>query len=247
MFTSGVLSRLHFIRAIVRFLHPVYPSLRREVCGLSFNGPIGLGPGLDRKGELYNVFTDYGFSYVNVGPIDRTSVKHAIDHVRAYPVDKDTILSICINKDHLDVFSLAYDFFDMFVIEIPGNDYEDILEQILDIRLAYDKSKPVFLRITRDHSDQEFGSIVHYCLMNGVDGFVVAKKENVRKIHDLTSGRIPIIGYGGIRSTQAALEMLESGANLIEITSGLVLDGSGLVHRILKDMDKLKQTKSDAE
>jgi len=244
MFTSGVLSKLHLVRYFVRLVHPVYPSLRREVFGLSFNGPIGLGPGLDRKGELYNVFTDFGYSYVNVGPINLGTVKHAIDHVRAYPVDKDTYLSICIDKDHLKVFSLAYDFFDMFVIEVQGDDYEEILEQVLDIRLAYDKSKPVLLRVTKDHSDAEFENMIRYCLMNGVDGFVVAKESNVRKIHEMTSGRVPIIGYGGIRSTKAALDMLSAGASLIEVTSGLVLDGTSLVHDILKDLDKINQ---DAE
>lgn len=45
---------------------------------------------------------------------------------------------------------------------------------------------------------------------------------------------IPIIGVGGINSPESAINMLNAGANLIQVYSGLVYEGPSLVKRINK-------------
>lgn len=239
MFKSRILSKLRVTRAIIRFNHKPKEALRKEVMGISFNGPVGLGPGLDRNGELYNVFTDYGFSFVDVGPMNATTVKGAIKHVQKYPIDRDTTLSVCIEKEHATAFSLAYDFMDMFVLDIPDEDIIETLGQVLDIRLTYETYKPVLLKLPHDLPGKELERILDFCLLNGVDGLVVAKLENVRLVSELTKRRIAIIGYGGIRSGEAASEMLSAGADLIMITTGLVMDGPSIVSKILKYLNDI--------
>ncbi|PID87963.1 MAG: dihydroorotate dehydrogenase (quinone) [Bacteroidia bacterium] len=56
--------------------------------------------------------------------------------------------------------------------------------------------------------------------------------EIIRYIHDKTNGEMPIIGVGGILSVQDALEKLEAGAVLLQIYSGFIYEGPGLVKRI---------------
>ena len=56
----------------------------------------------------------------------------------------------------------------------------------------------------------------------------------VKYIHEKTGGNLPIIGVGGIMSPQQAKEMLDAGASLVEIYTGFIYEGPGLVKRILK-------------
>lgn len=57
--------------------------------------------------------------------------------------------------------------------------------------------------------------------------------EMIRKIYRRTSGKIPIIGTGGIMSSEDALEKLDAGAVLVQIYTGLVYAGPGLVKKIV--------------
>lgn len=61
-----------------------------------------------------------------------------------------------------------------------------------------------------------------------------ANVEMVRYIHERTNGLLPIVGVGGIMSAGDALEMFDAGASLVEIYSGFVYEGPGLVRKILK-------------
>lgn len=52
------------------------------------------------------------------------------------------------------------------------------------------------------------------------------------RVYEATSGRIPLIGMGGIDSGQTALAKLEAGASLLQLYTGLVYEGLGLIPRI---------------
>jgi dihydroorotate dehydrogenase len=52
------------------------------------------------------------------------------------------------------------------------------------------------------------------------------------RVHRLTGGRIPLIGIGGIDSGATALQKIEAGASLIQLYTGLIYEGPGLIHRI---------------
>jgi dihydroorotate dehydrogenase len=60
--------------------------------------------------------------------------------------------------------------------------------------------------------------------------------EVVRYIHRRTSGRLPIIGVGGIQSADDARAMLDAGAILVQLYTGLVYEGPGIGGRILRDL-----------
>ncbi len=52
------------------------------------------------------------------------------------------------------------------------------------------------------------------------------------KVHQLTGGRIPLIGIGGIESGETALQKIEAGATLIQLYTALVYEGPSLIERI---------------
>ena len=57
-------------------------------------------------------------------------------------------------------------------------------------------------------------------------------REIIASIYRLTRGRIPIIGVGGIASAEDAYGHIRAGASLIELYTGLIYHGPGLVRRI---------------
>ena len=50
---------------------------------------------------------------------------------------------------------------------------------------------------------------------------------------ELSRGK-PVISVGGIDSVETALERLEAGAELLQVYTGLVFEGPGLVSDIVK-------------
>jgi dihydroorotate dehydrogenase len=58
----------------------------------------------------------------------------------------------------------------------------------------------------------------------------------VSEIYRRTSGKLPIIGAGGILSPDDAKAMLDAGAVLIQLYTGLIYAGPGLVRAILQQL-----------
>ncbi len=52
------------------------------------------------------------------------------------------------------------------------------------------------------------------------------------RMHQATAGRIPLVGIGGIDSGEAALAKIEAGASLLQLYTGLIYEGPGLIPRI---------------
>ena len=68
--------------------------------------------------------------------------------------------------------------------------------------------------------------------------------EVVRYIHGKSGGTLPIIAVGGIMSVQDALNMLDAGASLIQIYTGFIYEGPGLVKKINRAILRRSRTGS---
>ena len=58
--------------------------------------------------------------------------------------------------------------------------------------------------------------------------------EVIRYLHTHSKGKFPIIGVGGIHSPEDAIEKLEAGASLVQLYTGFIYEGPGLIKRINK-------------
>ena len=70
----------------------------------------------------------------------------------------------------------------------------------------------------------------------GVSGQPVKNKstEVIKYLADTSNKSFPIIGVGGIHSEKDALEKLKAGADLVQVYTGFIYEGPGLVKRINK-------------
>ena len=128
------------------------------------------------------------------------------------------------------------------------------------------KRRPVFLKIAPDMTDTQLDDVVDIVISEKVDGVIATNttisRSNLKtqSIDDLgnggvsgaplcarsteviaylntkSSGAFPIIGVGGIDSLSSAREKIDAGASLVQVYSGFIYKGPGLVREIRKGL-----------
>jgi dihydroorotate dehydrogenase len=68
----------------------------------------------------------------------------------------------------------------------------------------------------------------------GLSGAPLAERSTalVRYLYRAIDGRVPIIGVGGVHDVASAYEKIQAGASLVQLYTGLVYEGPGVVRRI---------------
>ena len=241
------------------FYRREHPSLAREAFGIRFPHPLGVAPVLERQYDLLDELDSIGFSFTGIIPgsmpipviADRLASRRsgiiASVELKAEESDENQVL------DHLvRTYSLLYDFADYFIIDINRqsglsslddlSDWTDILDELLSLRLCYERYKPILLRLSPSHSDEQMGRILDFSLLSGIDGLVAPGISKVRQVVTYTKGRIPVIGSGAMTVPEDATALLEAGATLVEVAQGIPSKGNSTSKRILKAIEKSKQT-----
>ncbi|MEB3884808.1 quinone-dependent dihydroorotate dehydrogenase [Lyngbya sp. CCY1209] len=83
----------------------------------------------------------------------------------------------------------------------------------------------------------------------GISGAPLRERstEVIRYLWQHTGGEIPIIGVGGIFTAEDAWEKITAGASLVQVYTGWVYEGPGMVRRILEGLlQKLQERGLDA-
>lgn len=118
---------------------------------------------------------------------------------------------------------------------------------------------PILVKIAPDLEDPEIEQIVSLLMELEYDGIIATNTtigrpgffENVneagglsglpvqnpsdrviRKIHNFTGGKLPIIGVGGIMDVESAQRKIDLGASLVQVYTGLIYCGPGLVPKL---------------
>jgi dihydroorotate dehydrogenase len=77
----------------------------------------------------------------------------------------------------------------------------------------------------------------------GISGKPLSKRstEVIRYIHTKSNGSIPMMAVGGIHSAKDALDKLDAGATLVQLYSGFIYEGPGLIKEINQALIKKSQ------
>ncbi|MEO6524403.1 MAG: quinone-dependent dihydroorotate dehydrogenase [Mucilaginibacter sp.] len=123
-------------------------------------------------------------------------------------------------------------------------------------------SRPILLKIAPDLTDDQLNDIVeivqetgiagviatnttisregltseHKAEMGGLSGKPLTQRstEVIRYLSQKSNRSFPIIGVGGIHSADEAIEKLNAGASLVQLYTGFIYEGPGLISRINK-------------
>lgn len=127
------------------------------------------------------------------------------------------------------------------LLKISPDLNKDQLDETLDIvfKMKLDGIVATNTTIARDglKTSQEKIKAIGKGGMSG--GPITARSlEIVRYITEKTGGKMPIIAVGGIMGVQDAMNMFEAGATLIQLYTGFIYEGPGLVRRINRELQK---------
>lgn len=131
--------------------------------------------------------------------------------------------------------------------------------------------RPVLVKLAPDIHDDDLPAVVECLKAHSVDGIILtnttiardavehsshwmesgglsggplfeASTRMLAKVYLLTEGKIPLVGVGGIDSGERAVEKIRAGASLIQLYTGMVYRGSGLLSEVkralLRAMEK---------
>ena len=140
----------------------------------------------------------------------------------------------------------------------------DALGPLLDGALAARPAQgpAIFVKIAPDLDDAEVDGIAELALARGVDGLIATNTTIARpdgmgtgvdgglsgpplfarstqvlgRLRRITRGRIALVGVGGVDSGVSAYAKIRAGADAVQLYTGLVYGGPGLVARIKSDL-----------
>jgi dihydroorotate dehydrogenase len=133
------------------------------------------------------------------------------------------------------------------------------------------KKVPLFLKIAPDLDDSQINAICRVCNDLGIDGVITtnttlsrelvisdplaqetgglsgapvlqSSNEVMKKVKAKLNSNIALVGVGGITQAEHAVDKIKAGANLVQIYSGLVYRGPGLIHEVLHHIAQYEQT-----
>ena len=112
--------------------------------------------------------------------------------------------------------------------DLDFDDIDQVLEDAMD--LEFDGVVATNTTIARE------GSFAVVNEAGGLSGAPLHARavEVVAHIHRVTSGEFPVIGVGGVRDPETALRMVDAGASLVQVYTGLVYRGPSLAHEIAR-------------
>jgi dihydroorotate dehydrogenase len=110
------------------------------------------------------------------------------------------------------------------------------INEIVDLLLAHGFDGVIATNTTL--SREGVAGLPHSEEAGGLSGAPVKDKSTavIRQLAQRLQGQIPIIGVGGISSGRDAQEKMEAGASLVQVYSGLIYKGPGLVKDICKTL-----------
>jgi len=186
-------------------------------------------------------------------------------------------------SDYEKCFDALFDYVDYFVVNVsspntPGlrslQDKEPLKKILSGLEVknkAKVKSKPIFLKIAPDLTNEQLDDIIEIVPECGIAGVVATNTtlsregletagieaigagglsgmplrkrstEVVKYLSGKSKGVFPIIASGGIHSAEDALEKFDAGAIMVELYTGFIYEGPMLVKRINKAILKRRQ------
>ncbi|MFI5453697.1 quinone-dependent dihydroorotate dehydrogenase [Pedobacter sp. UC225_61] len=143
---------------------------------------------------------------------------------------------------------------------------KELLNTLQQRNLKNDISRPILLKIAPDLTNEQLDDIVEIVKETGIAGVIATNTtidrnglyteekvksemgglsgkpltqrstEVIRYLAEKSGKSFPIIGVGGIHSAQDAKDKMDAGASLVQLYTGFIYEGPGLIKRICKEL-----------
>ena len=142
-----------------------------------------------------------------------------------------------------------------------------LLANVMETRQTLARKIPVFLKISPDLTDNDLADLAEVALASGIAGIIATNttlsREGLKsadkaetgglsgtplfekstrtlaRLSQLTQGKLPLIGVGGIASAEDAYQKIRAGACAVQLYTALVFQGLSLIPKIAIGLDAL--------
>lgn len=137
------------------------------------------------------------------------------------------------------------------------------LEQLLPAAVRAASGTPVLLKLAPDLGDEALQSAVELSIEHGMAGVIATNttisrdglqrdpgetggmsgrplwplaRKRIGKVLEAASGRLPVVGVGGVHTAAQVLELLEAGCCAVQLYTALIFEGPGLPARMEREL-----------
>ncbi len=120
----------------------------------------------------------------------------------------------------------------------PDMTFEQI-DKIIELVLKYNIDGIVATNTTIERDNLSYEeNYVNNIGAGGLSGSPLNNRSTqiIAYISEKTKGKLPIIGVGGILTARDAIEKLQAGASLVQLYTGFIYEGPGLIKRVVNSI-----------
>jgi dihydroorotate dehydrogenase len=212
--------------------------------------------GMDTVSERLSKIPPEDFLGINVGP-NRDTKDKTSDFIKCFDKLNKFASYITINISSPNTEGLR-NFHEKELLS-------DLLAKLNKLKKDKKIQCPIVLKISPDIAEKEIFNINEMILKFRIDGIILTNTTNqyrenlsdnkkhekgglsglplqkislklIKQFFKSSKGKVPIIGVGGIDSGQSAFEKIAAGATAIQLYTGMVYNGPGVVKDIKKEL-----------
>ena len=196
---------------------------------------INVGPNKDTKDRLNDyliglrTFHDIAdYITINISSPNTENLRNFHDETRF-----DELMN-SIEKEKIKIKSKI-----PIVVKISPDILDNQINLISEILLKYKVSAIIVSNTTEGNRENLMNILKHQ--KGGLSGKPLEEKSNklIAKFYDLLKGKVKIIGVGGVDSGKSAYKKFLAGASYVQLYTGMIFQGPGIVRKIKKELKEL--------
>ncbi len=251
-------------------------KLRVQAFGLTFPNPVGIAAGFDKHAEVPDALLRLGFGFVEVGGVTpRPQPGNPRPRLFRLDADQAVINRLGLNSEGVVAAPNTPGLRNLQQAAALDELLARVVDARERVAVGAART-PVLLKIAPDLTLGDLDDAVGVARRHRVDGMIVGNttisRPNLRETEKAkeqgglsgrplfalstrmlaetyvrAEGAFPLIGAGGIDSGAAAFAKIKAGASLVQLYSGLIFRGIGLVGSIKSDLlDFLRIGRTDS-
>jgi dihydroorotate dehydrogenase len=203
-----------------------------------FNGVLGINIGknfdtpIDRAVEDYLICFRKSYRYAGYIAINISSPN--TKNLRNLQSDQYLEILLKVLKNEQKILHKKFKKLVPFVVKISPDNSSNQLDSIAKLLLKYKVDGVIATNTTIDRKG--ISNSKYSVEEGGLSGAPLNEKSTnvIKYLNKCLNGKIPIIGVGGIITANDGIEKIKNGASLIQIYTGLIFKGHGLVNELRK-------------